>query len=272
MIDGNTTNPTSDSARSVKHERDRGHDQHDHDADRHRQWRDREPDRLDVGVRVGQQLAGRVPVVPGQREPEVLPGHPAPVLRLEPVDHDPAEQPAQHDADRLQHRDRDDQRSAAPERAGRHLAAGERRLDQVLGDPAEHPRVADRHRPEQHAARRGRSPKMRGSSRMATPRMANPRRNTDRSRRRSSMQFLRLVSRSPPVQRVAGARADAGRLRRGRRPGVGPTSSPSLPHAADNVTLNGVGRSLPKRAAGPPYALLRLRSPRTGFRGPPTRT
>ena len=39
-------------------------DEHDDDAERHRQRREDVPGRLDVGVGVGQQLPGRVPVVP----------------------------------------------------------------------------------------------------------------------------------------------------------------------------------------------------------------
>ena len=48
------------------------------------------PGRLDVGVGVGQQLAGRVAVVPGQRQPEVLTGDPAAVRRAEVVEGDAA--------------------------------------------------------------------------------------------------------------------------------------------------------------------------------------
>ena len=61
----------------------------DDHADGHRQRRDRCPGGLDVGVRVGQQLAGRVLLVPRQRQPEVLPGDPAAVRGLHPVLHDP---------------------------------------------------------------------------------------------------------------------------------------------------------------------------------------
>jgi hypothetical protein len=51
-------------------------DQHEDHADREGERRDRVPGRLDVAVGVGQQLAGRVLGVPGQRQLEVAPGHP----------------------------------------------------------------------------------------------------------------------------------------------------------------------------------------------------
>jgi hypothetical protein len=53
--------------------RRRGQQHHDH-TDGHRQRRQRAPGRLDVGVGVGEQLPRRVPVVPCQRQPQILPG------------------------------------------------------------------------------------------------------------------------------------------------------------------------------------------------------
>ena len=79
---------------------DRGDDEHDDHAQRHGQRREREPDRLHVGVGVGQQLPGGVALVPGQRQAEVLPGDAAAVGRLEAVLHDPGRGPAYDDARR----------------------------------------------------------------------------------------------------------------------------------------------------------------------------
>ena len=61
---------------------------------------------LDVGVGVGQQLPGRVPVVPGQRQLQVLPGDPRGGTGLQPVLHDPGEEAAAGHADRLEQRPR----------------------------------------------------------------------------------------------------------------------------------------------------------------------
>ena len=64
-------------------------DHHHRDrADRHRQRRDRRPRRLDVGVGVGEQLAGGVALVPLERQPEVLTGDGAAVVGLHAVLHD----------------------------------------------------------------------------------------------------------------------------------------------------------------------------------------
>ena len=74
-------------------------------ADRERHRRDREPQRLDVGVRVGQQGAGRVAAVPGRRQLQVAPGHPAPVVRLQPELHRAGAEPSAEDGRHLQHGD-----------------------------------------------------------------------------------------------------------------------------------------------------------------------
>ncbi len=121
-IAGNTTNPTMASTGSVSDQRHRGDDQHDQRAAGERQRGHRVPAGLDVGVRVGQQRAGRVLLVPGQREPQVLPGDPAPVRGLQPVLHDPGADPPADDADDLEDRDAEDERGRAGQRAGRGVA------------------------------------------------------------------------------------------------------------------------------------------------------
>ena len=130
---------------------DHHHRQH---ADRHRQRRDRAPRRLDVGVGVGQQLAGRVAVVPLHREREVLPGHLPAGVGLHAVLHDTRAEPARHDADRAQQRDAEEEREDRDHQAGPDLTVLEGGQDDVVGRPAEHPGVGDRERAEQDAADR----------------------------------------------------------------------------------------------------------------------
>ena len=79
-----------------EHRAGRDHDHHQ-DAEGHRQRRHDLPGGLDVGVGVGQQLARGVPVVPGQRQPQVLTRDRPPVPRLEPVHRRPTGRaPADH--------------------------------------------------------------------------------------------------------------------------------------------------------------------------------
>ena len=137
-----------------EHLHDRDHHHRDR-ADRHRERRDRPPGSLDVGVGVGEQLTGRVPLVPLHREREVLPGDRAAAVRLHAVLHDAGAEPARHDADRAQQRDAEEQRQHRDEQAAVDLAVLERREHDVLGRPAEHPRVGDGQRAEEHAADRG---------------------------------------------------------------------------------------------------------------------
>jgi len=63
-------------------DRDDRVDQHGHGAERERERRHHEPHGLDVGVDVAQQLTGRVPSVPRQRQVGVLPVEPMPVVRV----------------------------------------------------------------------------------------------------------------------------------------------------------------------------------------------
>ena len=137
-----------------EHLDDRDHHHRD-GADRHRQRRDRPPGRLDVGVGVGEQLAGRVALVPLHREREVLPGHRAAAVRLHAVLHDPGAEPAGDDADRAQQGHAEEQGEHRDQQVGPDLAVLEGRQQHVVGRPAEHPGVGDGQRAEEQAADRG---------------------------------------------------------------------------------------------------------------------
>ena len=100
-----------------QHLHDRDHHHRDR-ADRHRQRRDRPPRGLDVGVGVGEQLAGRVPLVPLHREGEVLPGDGAAGAGLHAVLHDAGPEPAGDDADRAQDRDAEEERQHRDQQLG----------------------------------------------------------------------------------------------------------------------------------------------------------
>ena len=130
-------------------------DEHEDDAHRERERRDRRPGRLDVGVGVGQQLAGRVLLVPGERQLQVAAGDPAAVRRLQPVLHQAGAEPAGHDADDLEHRGHHDGQEGQAEGGGRGVAPLDRRHDDAVGDGAEHVRLADRRQREQPAAHGG---------------------------------------------------------------------------------------------------------------------
>ena len=82
------------------------------------QRRDQYPGGLDVGVGVGEQLAGRVTLVPLHGEREVLAGDRAAAVRLHAVLHDAGAEPAGDDADRAQHE---------------HLALGQLRVQHPAG-------------------------------------------------------------------------------------------------------------------------------------------
>ena len=130
---------------------DRG-DQHDHRADRERHRRDREPGRLDVGVGVGQQGAGGVAPVPGQRQLQVAAGDPAPVGGLQAELHHAGAQPAAEDGRHLEQRHREDRGGAEPERDRRRAALIEPGHDDPADHLADHDRAADRQQPEQAGA------------------------------------------------------------------------------------------------------------------------
>ena len=105
-IAGKTTEPTSASTGSVTNSRPSVVTSMRIDADGEGERRDRVPGRLDVAVGVGQQLAGRVVLVPGQRQLEVAPGDAPAVGGLQPVLHDPGAEAAGDDADDLEGRRR----------------------------------------------------------------------------------------------------------------------------------------------------------------------
>ncbi len=98
-------------------QRGHGADQHHQRADREGQRGDRVPGRFHVGVRVGQQGAGGVPLVPGQRQLQIAAGDPAPVVGLEPVLHVARAEPPAEDADHPQHADAEQRRGRQGERA-----------------------------------------------------------------------------------------------------------------------------------------------------------
>jgi hypothetical protein len=135
----------------------RGHGDADHHdrAAREGQRRDEEPGRLDVGVGVGQQLPRRVALVPGQRQPQVLAGHPAAVLGLQPVAHDAGEQPPAEDAEDLQDGDAEDGGRGQGERTGGGDAVVQGREDDAVGDPAEHVGAGDGHAAVEAAGEEG---------------------------------------------------------------------------------------------------------------------
>ena len=132
--------------------RDHGGDEHRDHADRHGQRHEHGPGRLDVGVGVGEQLAGGVTVVPCHRERQVATGDASAVLRDEAEVDDAAHEAAGDDAERAEHRDRHEQQHGHDEGALNDLAALERRTDDVVRGPAEHPGVGDRGGAEHDAA------------------------------------------------------------------------------------------------------------------------
>ena len=131
---------------------DHGDRHHHHGAERHRQRSNRAPGRLDVGVGVGEQLAGGVALVPLHGQGEVLPGDGPSGVGLHPELHDPGAEAPRHDADRTEDGDAEEQREHGPEQGGVDLAVLEGGDQHVVGGPAEHPGVGDGQQGEQHAA------------------------------------------------------------------------------------------------------------------------
>ena len=135
-----------------RHHRDRDHHQRTAGEG---QGRDEEPGRLDVGVRVGEQLARGVALVPGQRQAQVLAGDAAAVVGLQPVAHDPGEQPPAEDADDLQDGDADDRQRREGQRRRGGGALGERGQQHAVGDLADDVGARDRHRAVEAAGGEG---------------------------------------------------------------------------------------------------------------------
>ena len=157
ITSGKTSSPTSAITRSVEQHLEDGDHHHREGADRHRQRRDRREGRLDVGVGVGQQLPGGVPLVPGHRQVEVLAGDLAPVGGLHAVLHHAGAETPGDDADGTQDRDPEEQRQDRHEGPGGGGAALEGGQHHVVGGPAQHPGVRDRQGAEEDAAERSRA-------------------------------------------------------------------------------------------------------------------
>ncbi|WP_278256138.1 hypothetical protein [Nocardioides convexus] len=100
------------------------------------------------------RLARGVPLVPLHRQAEVLAGDRAAAVRLHPVLHDAGAQAARHDADRAQDRHAGEQPEHRPEQARADLPVAERRQHDVVGRPAQHPRVRHGQGTEEHTAHR----------------------------------------------------------------------------------------------------------------------
>ena len=133
-------------------QRAHGRDQHDDRADRERERGDREPGGLHVGVRVGQQGAGGVPVVPGQRQAQVPPGDPPPVPGLQPGLHGPGTQPPAEQSQHLAHAHGQDRGGAEDDRGGTDVVVVERRHDGATDHGTDHERAADGEQAEHDAA------------------------------------------------------------------------------------------------------------------------
>ena len=117
---GKTVSPTTASHGSMSDHLHDAEDEHDDDAEGHRQRREDVPRRLDVGVGVGEQLARRVLVVPRERQAEVLPGDLAAVHRAEVEHRDTAGEPSPDDAgDGDEHDEREHRRRSSTALASR---------------------------------------------------------------------------------------------------------------------------------------------------------
>ncbi len=161
-------------------ERPDGADQHHQRADRERQRRDREPGGLDVGVGVGQQRAGRVPVVPGQRQVEVAAGDQPPVAGLQAELHVAGAEPAAEDADHPEHADRRAAATAPSQSSALSTAPSSIAGTMILPTMCPITYALPTTRPPKRTLPPTAKAKMRGSSRMARPSTRKPRASTSR--------------------------------------------------------------------------------------------
>ncbi len=124
------------------HDRERDEQEH---RRRVREGVDHVGGRLDIGLRVRDQLPGRVRPVVGERElPVPIDDVPAQVSLDSGVRH-AGEVPTQHDAARLDQPDRDHGGHAGQEHPQPQLVT-EGRQDHIVGQPSEHDRAGDRRR------------------------------------------------------------------------------------------------------------------------------
>jgi hypothetical protein len=137
--------PDDGEQRVREHERHPGDRDHHQGADGERQRGDEEPGGLDVGVGVGQQLPRGVPLVPRQRQPQVLAGDPAAVVGLQAVAHDAGEEPAPEDAEDLEDRHGEDGDGGQRQRTRRRDAGVERGEQDAAGDLADDVGAGDGH-------------------------------------------------------------------------------------------------------------------------------
>ncbi len=84
-------------------------------------------------------------LVPGEREPQILTGDPAPELRLQAVLHDAAAETTGDDARGLEHRHGEQGERGEDHSSGGDLPLFERRDDDPVDDAAEHPGLGDGH-------------------------------------------------------------------------------------------------------------------------------
>jgi hypothetical protein len=116
--------------------------------------------RLDVRLGVGEELSGRARAVEGERELEIAIDDPAAQRALHAKRRHPGEIASQDYARRPQADDADERGRAQPQRARRH-AAPKARIDDVVGDAAEHDRARHGRRRVDRRAHDGESERQR---------------------------------------------------------------------------------------------------------------
>jgi hypothetical protein len=127
-------------------------DEHDDDPEGHGQRREDVPGGLDVGIRVREQLARGVAVVPRERQPEVLPGHLAAEVRADVVHGQTRGDAPGDDPDHVQHHHRGHPAADGQQLRRRRVAGLHGRGDVLVGDPPDDPRRSHRHHAVERAA------------------------------------------------------------------------------------------------------------------------